>query len=99
LTSILDELFESFKISFHPTRNYPERVTSFFDETFRLIGQLKADLRAIGTGRRKINDAGNIFASIALPCDQLVGNLFGDSRIPFLVVACYLGFLTQPLII
>lgn len=37
LTSILDELFESFEIAFYPARNYPERVAGFFDETFRVI--------------------------------------------------------------
>src|SRR4029453_10434098 len=51
LTPILDELFESFEITFHPTRNHPQRVTSFFDETFWLIGELKTNLRAIWTSR------------------------------------------------
>jgi hypothetical protein len=89
LTPILDKLFESFEIAFHPTRYYPERVTGFFDETFWIIQELKADVRPVFIDKRKVYCTGRIFASFALPGNQLVRNLIGDSSIPLFIFTRY----------
>ena len=87
------------EIAFHPTRYYPECVADFFDETFWMIYELKADVSAVCIHRSKVYRARGIFAAFALPGDELVWNLIGDSSIPLFIVACYLGFPVQSLII
>jgi hypothetical protein len=87
LTPILDELFESFKIALNPTRNYPERVAGFFDETFGIIHELEADASTVWTDSSKVYSTGGIFSSFALPGDKLVRDLIRDSRVPLFNLA------------
>src|SRR6185437_14896938 len=95
----LNVVLESLQVPFHSLRHDANHVSCLLDHPFRLILDAKVDLRFALRHRRKDDDPFILRAALAPPGNPLIGNLFGDFRLPFLLLSPDGGFPMEMLVV